>query len=178
MILREPRIEDKEEILRIYQEYLSSELIEGVDRFEGIRNLGHLDNLTFEEWLNELEYYKKEENLPKDFAPQTTYLAIEKNKIVGFINIRWKAVPKLLGMGGFIGYSIVPSQRGKGYGREMLRLALKEIPKTKFEKVLITCKDFNIASKKVIEKNGGILENTYYNEENKNTYLRYWIDVK
>jgi predicted acetyltransferase len=178
MILREPRIEDKEEILRIYQEYLSSELIEGVDRFEGIRNLGHLSNLTFEEWLNELEYYKKEENLPKDFAPQTTYLAIKDNKIVGFIDIRWKAVPKLLGMGGFIGYSIVPSQRGKGYGREMLKLALKEIPKTKYEKVLITCKELNIASKKVIEKNGGILENTYYNEENNNTYLRYWIDIK
>lgn len=178
MILREPRIEDKEEILKIYEEYLDSKLIEGIDRFEGIRNLEHLSNLTFEEWLDELEYYKDETKLREDFSPQTTYLAIEKDKIVGFINIRWKAVPKLLGNGGFIGYSIVPSERGKGYGSEMLRLSLKEIPRTIFEKVLVTCKDFNLASKKVIEKNGGILENTYYNEENGCNYLRYWIDIK
>ena len=76
MILREPRIDDKEEILRIYQEYLSSELIEGVDRFEGIRNLGHLSNLTFEEWLNELEYYKKEErNVDSYFSSGKNYAA-------------------------------------------------------------------------------------------------------
>lgn len=178
MILREPKKEDKEEILNIYDEYLNSELIKGVDRFEGIRNLGNLENLTFEEWLDELEYNKNQKNLPKDFSPQTTYLAIENNKIVGFINIRWKAVPKLLGMGGFIGYSIVPRERGKGYASEMLRFALKEIPKTIYEKVLVTCKECNIASKKVIEKNGGIFENTYYNEENKQNYLRYWIDIK
>ena len=44
--------------------------------------------------------------------------------------------------------------------------------------VLITCKDFNIPSKRVIEKNGGIYENSYYNEEDKYTYLRYWINLK
>ena len=47
--------------------------------------------------------------------------------------------------------------------------------RTNIENVLITCKDFNIASKKVIEKNGGILENTYNNIDDGYTYLRYWI---
>jgi len=178
MILREVQREDKDEILSIYNEFINSELIPGIDRFEGIRNLGHLENLTYEEWLEELEKYKDETMLPDNFSTQTTYLAIINNKIVGLINIRWEAVPILLNHGGFIGYSIIPSERGKGYANEMLKLALNLISKDVYDKVLITCKDFNIPSKKVIEKNNGVFENTYYDKENDCTYLRYWIDIK
>ena len=53
--------------------------------------------------------------------------------------------------GGLIGYSVRPSQRGKGYASEMLKLALDKFKNTNIENILITCKDFNIASKKVIE---------------------------
>lgn len=178
MILREVQKEDKKEILEIYNEYLNSELIPGIDRFEGIRNFQNLSNLSFEEWLEELKKYKDETKLPENFSPQTTYLAIENNHIVGLINIRWKAVPVLLSKGGFIGYGIRPTERGKGYGNEMLRLALNLISKDKFKKVLVTCKDFNNASKKVIENNNGIFENTYYDEESKCKYLRYWINIE
>lgn len=79
--------------------------------------------------------------------------------------------------GGFIGYSVRPSKRGKGYATKMLKLALDEFRKIGKDKVLITCKDFNIASKRVIEKNGGIYENSYYCEEEGCTYLRYWISL-
>ena len=54
--------------------------------------------------------------------------------------------------GGLIGYSIRPSQRGKGYASEMLKLALEKFANTSIDNILITCKDFNLASKKVIEK--------------------------
>ena len=79
--------------------------------------------------------------------------------------------------GGLIGYSIRPKQRRKGYASEMLKLALDKLKNTNLENVLITCKDFNIASKKVIEKNGGIFENTYNNIDDGYTYLRYWIKI-
>ena len=35
MILREVQKEDKYEILEVYKEYLNSELVPGIDRFEG-----------------------------------------------------------------------------------------------------------------------------------------------
>lgn len=178
MILREVKIEDKDEILKIYQEYLSSEIIPGVDRFEGIRNLEHLSNLTFEEWINELEKNKDETKLNPNYSPQTTYVAIVDNDIVGLINIRWKPVSTLLNYGGFIGYGIRPSKRRMGYASKMLELALSLISKEQYEKVLITCKDFNIPSKKVIEKNNGKYENYYYDKNTEYTYLRYWIDIK
>ena len=80
--------------------------------------------------------------------------------------------------GGFIGYGVRPSKRGKGYASKMLELALNLISKEQYEKVLITCKDFNIPSKKVIEKNNGKYENSYYDNSTGYTYLRYWIDIK
>ena len=86
-------------------------------------------------------------------------------------------MPILMTYGGLIGYSIRPSQRGKGYASEMLRLALEKLKNTDVDKILITCKDFNLASKKVIEKNGGILESVYANKEDGYNYLRYWIKI-
>ena len=175
MKLREVTKQDEEEIIEMYKEYVISELIPGIDRFEGIRDL---EKLTFDDWLEDLKRNKHEENLPESYSPHTLYLAInDNNKIVGAIGIRWKQVPVLMTYGGLIGYSIRPSQRGKGYASEMLKLALNKFKNMNIEKILITCKDFNIASKKVIEKNGGIFENTYKNDDDGYIYMRYWIKI-
>lgn len=153
MQLRETDVNDKEAIIQMYNEYMKSELILGIDRFEGVRDFEKLSQLNFTDWLADLEKNKHEENLPETYSPHTLYLAInDKNEIVGAIGIRWKQVPILMTYGGLIGYSIRPSQRGKGYASEMLRLALEKLKNTDVDKILITCKDFNLASKKVIEK--------------------------
>lgn len=178
MKLREPRIEDKEEIMKMYKEYMSSELIPGIDRFEGIRDFEKLDKMNYEEWLDDLEKNKYEKNLPNDYSPHTLYLALnEENQLVGAIGLRWKQVPILMTFGGLIGYSIRPNQRGKGYASEMLKLAVEKFANTDIENILITCKDFNIASKKVIKKNGGIFENVYNNIDDGYNYLRYWVKI-
>lgn len=178
MELREVRSQDKDKIIEMYEEYMLSELIPGIDRFEGIRDFEKLEKLSFDDWMDDLEKNKYEKNLPETYSPHTLYLAINDNEqIVGAIGIRWKQVPVLMTYGGLIGYSIRPSQRGKGYASEMLKLALKKFKSTNIEKILITCKDFNIASKKVIEKNGGIFENTYSNDEDGYIYMRYWIKI-
>lgn len=178
MKLREIMLQDKEEIMQMYDEYIQSELIPGIDRFEGIRDFEKLEKLSFTDWIEELEKKKNEENLPKTYSPQTLYLAINyNNEIVGAISIRWKKVPALMSFGGLIGYSIRPTQRGKGYASEMLKIALDKFKNINIDNILITCKDFNIASKKVIEKNGGIYESTYSNNEDGFKYLRYWIKI-
>lgn len=178
MKLREVTKQDKEKIIEMYDEYMMSELIPGIDRFEGIRDFEKIEKLSFNDWIDDLEKNKYEKNLPESYSPHTLYLAInDNNKIVGAIGIRWKQVPVLMVFGGLIGYSVRPSQRGKGYASEMLKLALDKFKNTNIENILITCKDFNIASKKVIEKNGGIFENTYSNDDDGYTYLRYWIKI-
>lgn len=178
MELREVTKQDKEKIIEMYDEYMMSELIPGIDRFEGIRDFEKIEKLSFNDWIDDLEKNKYEKNLPESYSPHTLYLAInDNNKIVCAIGIRWKQVPVLMAFGGLIGYSVRPSQRGKGYASEMLKLALDKFKNTNIENILITCKDFNIASKKVIEKNGGIFENTYSNDDDGYTYLRYWIKI-
>lgn len=177
MELREIVQEDKEEIMKMYKEYMESKLVPGIDRFEGIRDFEKLENLDFEVWLKYLEENKHEENLPKTYSTHTLYLEINSyNEIVGAIGIRWKQVPVLMSYGGLIGYSIRPSERGKGYANEMLRLGLDKFKNTDINNILVTCKDFNIASKKVIEKNGGVFENVYENNDGY-SYLRYWIKL-
>lgn len=177
--IREARKEDKSQVRIMYDEYMNSEPITGIDRFEGIRDFENLDKMSFNEWIEYLEKNKDEKQMPEEYSTHTLYLAIDENKkVVGAIGLRWQEVPVLMKFGGLIGYSIRPSERSKGYATKMLQLALEEFKKVNKEKVLITCKDFNIASKKVIEKNGGIYESSYYNEEDKYTYLRYWINLK
>lgn len=178
MKLREVTIQDKDKIVEMYEEYVESELIPGIDRFEGIRDFENLNKLNFEEWIEYLEKNKYKENLPESYSPHTLYLAIEdNNEIVGAIGLRWKPVPVLMTFGGLIGYSIRPSKRGRGYASEMLKSALEKFKNTDIDNILITCKDFNLASKKVIEKNGGIFENIYHNDDDGYSYLRYWIKV-
>ena len=45
------------------------------------------------------------------------------------------------------------------------------------EKVRITCDVGNIASRKIIEKNGGVLDSEIPNLETGVGKLRYWIDI-
>lgn len=177
MELREILKEDKSEILKIYNEYINAEPIQGIDTFEGIRNFEHLQNMNFEEWYQELQDDKNKEKLPKEYSTQTTYLVVENNEIIGILNARWDKVPVLMLFGGLIGYSIRPKYRGKGYANEMLKLGLNKFKEKGINEILISCKDFNIASKKVIEKNNGIFEREYYNKDEGYNYLIYIIEI-
>lgn len=178
ILLREANENDEKALINIYEEYMNSEPIPGIDRFEGVRDFEKLNKMSFKEWLEDLELSKDKKNLPEDYSTHTFYLA-ENNDgiIVGAIGLRWEEVPVLMQYGGLIGYSIRPTQRGKGYATEMLKLGLEKFKKADKEKILITCKDFNIPSKRVIEKNGGIYENSYKNKDDGYTYLRYWIKI-
>ena len=86
----------------------------------------------------------------------------------------------LLRYGGHIGYGIRYSKWNFGYGTKMLALALKKAKQMGLEKGLITCNDDNIGSAKVIENNGGILQDIIENVvDGKRIYTkRYWIELK
>lgn len=89
--------------------------------------------------------------------------------------MRLKLNQYLTSIGGHIGYSINPTERKKGYGKQMLKQALIEAKKQGLEKVLLTCDSDNQGSRKIIESNRGILEETIFNEERAKTINRYWI---
>lgn len=60
-------------------------------------------------------------------------------------------------------------------GTELLRLGLAKARERGMERVLLTCDETNIGSRKLIEANGGQLENAVVVEGSPVKKLRYWI---
>lgn len=124
--------------------------------------------------------YEQGIGLPEGYVPATTFWLIDNDHFIGEICIRHELTPTLLKFGGHIGYEIRYSETRKGYGTKMLAMVL---PWCKNElhlpKVMLTCDDDNIGSQKIIEKNGGILQDKLINHLDRGTVLtrRYWIDL-
>ena len=116
-----------------------------------------------------------------DFAPSVTYWvkAVNSNKLIGSVNIRYYLTKEGFETWGHIGFGVRPSERKKGYATQMLLFALSECRGMKMEKVLIGCLEENIASAKTIEKCGGVLENIVEHEYNgENVFIkRYWFEL-
>jgi predicted acetyltransferase len=78
-------------------------------------------------------------------------------------------------IGGHIGYEIRPTQRKRGYGKLILRLALQEARALGIDRALLTCDCTNAASRRIIEANGGMLEDELQQGDGKPSKLRFWI---
>ena len=111
--------------------------------------------------FEKFDNYRNERNLRPDRVGADCYWLVddEKTRFIGEIVIRHKLNDALLLRGGHIGYGIRYSDWNRGYGTKMLALALEKAKEMHISPVLITCNDDNLASAKVIEKNGFVLEN-------------------
>ena len=85
---------------------------------------------------------------------------------------------ELINIGGNIGYAIRPSERRKGYATIQLQLLLEKAEELGLEKVLVTCRDNNIGSKKTIEKCLGEQDKSVPSRYPNVMELRYWINTK
>lgn len=171
IIAREFAEQDKEQLLDMVNE------INGYDAdFEGLGNIRKIEDYTA--FLRKSEKWKHQELINPDFSPQTTFGVFDNEKLVGGFVLRHTLKGTLINHGGNIGYLVRPSERKRGYGKILLKFAIEKASGIGLEKVLVTCRNDNIGSKKVIEANGGIYENDYYDESSGKTYRRYWIECK
>jgi predicted acetyltransferase len=112
------------------------------------------------------------------FAPKTHLWAVADEQFVGRISILHELNDALRIEGGQIGYDTVPSFRGRGVATEMLRQALPAARALGLTAVLLTCDDTNVASIRVIEKNGGALRETKTLDANRPPKRYYWISLR
>ena len=121
---------------------------------------------------------RDQSKLPSYYVPSYDYFAVDDDKFIGVVHIRIRLTENLLRYGGHIGYGINPKYWKMGYGKQVLKLALQQYKDLiEEDKILITCDDDNIGSYKIIEANGGQLENKVENEDSDGKFLtrRYWI---
>ena len=166
MILRRPSQIDKEDILEMMAEF---------EREQSAHDGGfwNPDNFVYEEWLEENIQAEAGLNIPENWVPAIQLVSFDEAvHSLGFLNLRLRLNDYLLEKGGHIGYSIRPSERGKGYAKESLRQGLQIAKEKNINRVLVTCSIKNPASRAVILANGGQLEDIRHETE------RYWIDLE
>ena len=129
---------------------------------------------SYEGWLKVVT--KAQTKAPHGWVCSSTYFLTDGKRIIGTTQVRHSLNEATLHKGGHIGYGIRPSERGKGYGAQILALALNECRALGIDKALVTCDKDNAASAGAILRNGGVLENEFV-EEDGNIVQRYWIAV-
>lgn len=156
------------------EKYLQS-YMEAYDEFhaEGISAYGLTDARTCD-IFKKFENYRLERNLPPDRVGCHYYWLVdeERDYFIGEVSIRHRLNDALRLIGGNVGYCIRMGEWGKGYATKMLAMALERVKELGIDRTLITCHDTNIASARVMEKNGFELSDKV--EVNGERIRRYW----
>lgn len=137
-----------------------------------------LEDQSYEKWLIQLEENSDTSVRVPGRVNDATFFYVreEDDTIIGMVNIRFGLNAFLFLEGGHIGYSIRPTERGKGYATRMLKEALGFCRLIGLSQVLVVCAASNEASVRVIEKCGGVLEDEVVSKQNGEVLRRYWIE--
>lgn len=105
------------------------------------------------------------------FVCCTTWWWVEDEEFVGRIALRHELTDGLREVGGHIGYDVRRSRRREGHATAMLAAVLPKAAGLGIDLALVTCDVDNEGSRRVIEANGGVLE------DRRGDKLRYWVST-
>ena len=162
----------KDALCEMIDEWREDQIKNNTDRSPGV---------IFKNDPRDFDYYVDHLDLKVEtgrYVPGSAFFLLdeERDRLLGAVHIRHYLNEELRHSGGHIGDGIRPTERGRGYGNEIVRLALEECRKLGIDRVLMTCDKDNVASAKTIIKNGGVLEDEFVNLHGV-IEQRYWIDL-
>lgn len=172
--LREPSLE----LLAAFKEMLDETLAQGEDGYPRLFDLLGLALDDLPGFVRRLDEFRRGVNLPWGLVPSSTWwLVADGGRVVGESRLRHRLTPGLNLEGGHIGYMVRPSARRLGYGTRLLALTMERARGEGLERVLVTCNSDNLASARIIQKNGGQFENEVVSPVSGKMVSRYWIEL-
>jgi predicted acetyltransferase len=130
--------------------------------------------MTWAQWTALMERHRQGIDLPANRVRGAFLAADVDGQLVGRSSIRFEMNDFLATRGGHIGYAVLPAFRRKGYATAILTESIVIARNEGVSAILVTCDDSNVASAKVIERCGGVLENITIDDDGIG-FRRYWI---
>lgn len=153
-----PAPEHKEKALAFRQEFFDN----GEQVIFGSELLDKTD--SYEDWLESVTRNTAPETVSSSWVLTDTFFAVDgEGEIVGMIDLRHELNDFLADLGN-CGYSVRPTRRGQGCGRQMLRLVMGIARAAGLSELHISVERENLPSVKVIRGNGGGYERSFVHE--------------
>ena len=112
-------------------------------------------------------------------SPYTRYFLVDDDGVIyAQGDLRHKATKHNVTFAGQLGYGVLPSKRKCGYGTLICEKLLEKAKERNFKSVIITCRDDNVGSAKIIEKNGGKLLEVIFSPKDKTNMRRYIVNLQ
>lgn len=164
-----------EELREALIEYIEEFHQAGEHYWQGSRDLVRRD---FGEFLRQRRNAAWGLDLAEGHVPWLDYWLVRGRRVLGSARFRHRLTPALEIEGGHIGYEVRPSERGKGYAKRLLAMLLGLARQFGHRRVLVTCDKDNLASARVIQSNGGVLDSEVASPRSGKPVQRYWIEVR
>lgn len=132
--------------------------------------------MSFNQYLYILNSVKLGFELPTGHVPATVLYAFLGEWIVGRLTLRYNLSEEMINTAGHIGVVVIPEFRKRGYATQIIQQGLSIARRADMPRILLTCSDTAEVPRKLIEKCGASLENTYMDPVEKNLKRRYWVN--
>ena len=111
----------------------------------------------FPAYVQQLHDQSVGKNLKEGHIPSKEFWMVDADGYAGRIILGLTFTPAPERLGHHVGYAVRPSKRRKGYATRALQCLLDEARKLKINPLMPICDEDNVASRTVIERNGGVL---------------------
>ncbi len=173
LVLEKPSMRHENRAMAYREEFLAF----GEEKIQGA--CGLLDYTDYQDWLAQVARASDAATSPWGVAA-TTYFSVHRGsgRIIGTIQLRHTLSEEMKQGGGHVGYSVRPTERGKGYAKQQLALVLREAGRLGLTRVMVSCEKRNAASAAVIRSCGGVLYWEGFSEIFRTIIQIYWIDKR